>query len=150
MIRLFRATWLPTLFTFCMWVATLITWGTMWSLVFIVATLLGMADVRARVRDYVTAKAQLGCCRIRGPIWTPSYYYVVDHKKVRAFLYRYRTSRCQRNAASCAAYDVGLGNLGREYFYELGYRWYHVLPDGTFSKKCPYFRITFYRNLLGL
>lgn len=33
------------------------------------------------------------------------------------------------------------------YRNRLGYRWYHILPDGTFSRNSPFFRLKFWRNL---
>lgn len=41
-------------------------------------------------------------------------------------------SRCQRDAALRAARDAGYGIQAEKYYRELGYRWYHVLPDAAY------------------
>ncbi|MDP2847575.1 MAG: hypothetical protein Q8O35_05210 [Humidesulfovibrio sp.] len=41
------------------------------------------------------------------------------------------TSRCQRDAALAAARELGHLPCARAHFHALGYRWYHLLPDGT-------------------
>ena len=38
-------------------------------------------------------------------------------------------SRCQRDAALYAARETGHLDRARAYFHDLGYRWYHILPD---------------------
>ena len=56
-----------------------------------------------------------------------------------------RSSQCQRNA--CIAAEPA----AKQYYYDLGYRWYHFLPDGTFTiKNNPYLSIKFYKELLGI
>ncbi len=39
------------------------------------------------------------------------------------------SSRCQRDAALCAAARVGCAEQARRYYRSLGYRWRHILPD---------------------
>ncbi len=46
-------------------------------------------------------------------------------------------SNCQRLAAVVAARQIGVEAEARRYYYSLGYRWYHVLPD--FVKANPLF-----------
>jgi hypothetical protein len=38
-------------------------------------------------------------------------------------------SNCQRLAAVIAARQIGVERETRRFYYDLGYRWYHVLPD---------------------
>lgn len=52
----------------------------------------------------------------------------------------FRSSYCRRWAARQAGMD-------NEIFYQLGYRWWHILPDGF--PQC-FFKLGFWRNLLGL
>lgn len=59
-----------------------------------------------------------------------------------------RTSACQRYAAIAASPSM---RIASEYYRSLGYRWYHLLPDGTFKiKSNPYLKIVFYKRLLGI
>ncbi|MBI9035314.1 MAG: hypothetical protein JEZ03_12660 [Bacteroidales bacterium] len=55
-------------------------------------------------------------------------------------------SRCQRDAALLAASELGYKDKLRGYFYQQGYRWYHVLPDFVFDYPkfilSPYFWMT--------
>ena len=61
---------------------------------------------------------------------------------------RLRHSRCQRNAIIAASKHPA---SFRAYYRTLGYRWYHILPDGTFSiKNNCYLKPKFYKKLLGL
>lgn len=49
-------------------------------------------------------------------------------------------SRCQRDAALAAAYELGLAEVCKKHFYEKGYRWFHVFPDFVFAR--PQFLLT--------
>ncbi|MFC2123753.1 hypothetical protein ACFLU5_02990 [Bacteroidota bacterium] len=49
-------------------------------------------------------------------------------------------SRCQREAAYIAALDVGCTDQVARFYYQKGYRWYHLIPDFVF--KCPRYLIT--------
>jgi hypothetical protein len=40
-----------------------------------------------------------------------------------------RSSRCQRDAAIMAATETGCREKACMYYKQLGYRWYHILPD---------------------
>ena len=42
-------------------------------------------------------------------------------------------SRCQRDAARAAAYELGYGRQCREFYHSLGYRWYHLTPNFLLS-----------------
>jgi hypothetical protein len=62
-----------------------------------------------------------------------------DYKRVKDLLYKhgfrelfmkpYSRSRCQRNAISEAALQLGILPLINSYFYQAGYRWYHIIPS---------------------
>ncbi|WP_319468319.1 hypothetical protein [uncultured Pseudodesulfovibrio sp.] len=54
-------------------------------------------------------------------------------------------SRCQRDAAIFAADEVGYGDVARCYFVELGYRWYHILPDLVVRNPFAFLRPSFLR-----
>jgi len=41
-------------------------------------------------------------------------------------------SRCQRDAIAVAARDLGFLAELKDYYYQQGYRWYHILPDFLF------------------
>lgn len=55
-------------------------------------------------------------------------------------------SRCQRDAASLAATEIGHGRRARSYFRALGYRWYHLLPDKVADNPLVFFRPRFLRT----
>jgi hypothetical protein len=42
-------------------------------------------------------------------------------------------SRCQRDAARAAAYELGYGRPCCEFYRSLGYRWYHLMPNFIFN-----------------
>jgi len=76
-----------------------------------------------------------------------------EYRRIKAMLLKFgyserifeplASSRCQRDAALFAADETGHGVSARAYFYLLGYRWYHVLPDkvvrNPFVFLCPDF-----------
>ena len=39
-------------------------------------------------------------------------------------------SRCQRDAALCAAAETGFRDAAARHYRQRGYRWHHLLPDG--------------------
>lgn len=43
-----------------------------------------------------------------------------------------------------------LGPSTARYYKSMGYRWYHIFPDGTFSGRSPFLNLTFWRKLFGL
>ena len=59
---------------------------------------------------------------------------------------RHRRSACQRYACKAAARQKGLTYKGT--FKTMGYKWYHVFPDGTFSRDCPFLKLAFYKVLV--
>jgi hypothetical protein len=59
----------------------------------------------------------------------------------------FRHSWCQRTVAYFALHKFGRGRDALVYFHARGYRWWHFLPDGTFSLGCPYLCTSFYKAL---
>jgi hypothetical protein len=96
-------------------------------------------DVRARWRDY----------RRLVPLfrWREDPDTFNDADAVR-LLRRHRHSWCQRTAAIAAWRGAGNGEFAAWFYRHLGYRWWHVLPDGTFSRRSPYLNPAFYRALI--
>lgn len=121
MPRVLIAIWLPTTFTTICCILGLYHWF------FFLPAIVGAADIRSRYHDYRRLKS----------FGYQSYDYVPLAKIAKL----YRSSACQRNAAIAAIPHM------RELFEALGYRWWHVLPDGTFSRKSPYLDYRFYKSL---
>lgn len=55
-------------------------------------------------------------------------------------------SRCQRDAALLAASKAGCRAQARRVFRDLGYRWYHILPDVIVSNPLYFFHPRFLRS----
>lgn len=72
-------------------------------------------DARSRYQNYLQVKDQL-------------HHFGYHERILRPVL----TSRCQRDAAEVAAEELGYGTECRAFFYDAGYRWYHLLPDVLF------------------
>lgn len=56
------------------------------------------------------------------------------------------TSRCQRDAALAAARETGHLNKVRAHFQDLGYCWYHLLPDRCTDNPLRFFDLEFLRT----
>ena len=95
------------------------------SILFYFPALLGALDMRARYVEYRRYKWNV----------TPT------------ILRMLRRSACQRYAAIAASDNMGESIAA---YREMGYRWWNVLPDGTFSRNNIYLRKKFYLNLLGI
>lgn len=89
-------------------------------------TLLCLADGFCRHREYLRIKDILAR---RG-----------FHPRVLAPV---AASRCQRDAALAAARELGHLPLARAHFRALGYRWWHLLPDGTADNPLRFFEPAF-------
>jgi hypothetical protein len=55
-------------------------------------------------------------------------------------------SSCQRAAAMLAGNELGIENKISSYFFNRGYRWYHIIPDFVFSNPLLFFTIYFWRS----
>lgn len=53
------------------------------------------------------------------------YNYGYDNRLVKPFIF----SKCQRDAVLVASSDLLYQNKVKEYFYNKGYRWFHIFPD---------------------
>ncbi len=81
------------------------------------------------------------CFLVSLPIFTQldawSRYQYYKQLKDQLYIYGYKNrilrpalkSRCQRDAATAAAAELGLNDVCKQFFKSRGYRWYHVLPD---------------------
>lgn len=120
-MRTLIAIWLPTTFsTMCIVLAIL------FSPLFLIPALFGIADARSRYMDFKYL----------------SQYKHAHPAIVSKTIQRFKHSACQRYAAIAA-----IGPLAMSQFRRHGYRWWHLLPDGTFSRKSPYLKLSFYRQL---
>ena len=55
-------------------------------------------------------------------------------------------SSCQREAAMLAGFELGYDQLIKNYFYKLGYRWYHIIPDFVFDNPLFFFTPLFWKT----
>jgi len=79
-----------------------------------------------------------------------------EFKRLRRLLMRYgfrpgvfrlvSASRCQRDAALLAARETGCRAQAVRVFRELGYRWYHILPDVIVANPLHFFHPRFLRS----
>ena len=86
-------------------------------------TLLFIFDTHGRYRDYVKIK-------------TNKRFNIQKAMK-------YRRSWCQRTLYSTIFPDA------KRIYKSLGYRWYHLLPDGFLTFHSPLLKINFYRQLIS-
>ncbi|MCX6303763.1 MAG: hypothetical protein NT040_02235 [Bacteroidetes bacterium] len=61
----------------------------------------------------------------------------------------YARSKCQRDAVMEAASQLGLRSAANKHFYNLGYRWYHIVPSVLIENpllllSTGYWRTTFF------
>lgn len=100
-----------------------------WGLCWLVVAFFAMADGVSRHREYKRIKAMFR-----------KYGY---KERILAPLAR---SRCQRDAALHAARETGYHSQASAYFRELGYRWYHILPDMVVRNPLLFASPTFIRT----
>jgi len=93
---------------------------------------LALLDARARWTDY---------------LWLIGALHRFDRARYRRLIAPFRHSWCQRTVAYFALRKFGRGRDAIGYFHTLGYRWWHFLPDNTFSLGCPFLRSSFYKAL---
>jgi len=74
-------------------------------------------DARSRYQNYKQIKDQI-------------FIYGFDTRILKLVL----KSKCQRDAATVSASELGLKKECIKYFKSIGYKWYHLLPDFIFSK----------------
>ncbi|RUT88031.1 MULTISPECIES: hypothetical protein [unclassified Mesorhizobium] len=107
------------------------------------AGLVFMTDVGARYAEFRKARAKIAEFEGSPALGTVFYQLGTYHKR----------SWCQRTALRWAATDV-LGPRGGMivtlWYKALGYRWWHVLPDGTFSRQSPFLKAGFWSSVVGV
>lgn len=59
-------------------------------------------------------------------------------------LHYLRRSFCSRQVGIALC-----GDFARKFYRSQGYRWYHILPDETFTKRSPFFRLEFWRQVIN-
>lgn len=55
-------------------------------------------------------------------------------------------SSCQREAAILAGDELGIGEEVRSYFFQEGYKWYHIIPDFVLKNPIFFFTKFFWRT----
>lgn len=88
-------------------------------------------DVRGRYQNYKQVKEKL-------------YKFGYDERIVRLYMH----SNCQRDAVRVAGYDLGYHKVINKYFYDKGYRWYHILPDAFINNPMILFSKEFWIKIL--
>lgn len=92
-------------------------------------------DAWARLREFDTARSLMQ-----------------DGLAVGQLMRKHRHSWCQREMMKAAAAShMKAGDSLVSFLYRAqGYRWYHIFPDGTFSRDCPFLKRNFWQSLFGL
>lgn len=67
-----------------------------------------------------------------------------DTRLIKPFMH----SRCQRDAVIVAATDINIKKEVKDYYYNMGYRWYHILPDTFLNKPLILFKKEFWTRIL--
>lgn len=121
---IFRALWLPSGLSILMGSLALFFAGSFLSVFPLVAFVVFCFDTRGRYQDYK---------------WLRSLEY---RRRVVLFGLFMRTA-CGREVMKAVEPD------SRYAYHDHGYRWYHLLPDGTFTKKSPLLTETFWRGFFS-
>jgi len=72
------------------------------------------------------------------------YNYGYDDRLLRPFI----NSKCQRDAILVASSDLNCRDKAKEHFYNMGYRWYHILPDVFVKNPLVIFNKEFWLGIL--
>lgn len=125
-MKLLRALYFPT----CLLLMSLIIMIVGCYLMSLPVTLIGVAagtifylDVTGRYLDY-------------------KYVSRLRHKDACLVAFSARRSFCSRQVMIAV-----LGPSIALYYYNFGYRWYHIFPDGTFSGRSPFLNLNFWRKI---
>ncbi len=113
---------------------------------FVVLAVIGFAiligDCLGRSRDYLNARRRFDVAR--------------DEIEVYEVVRRFRRAWCARVACEAAwkragVNEAGKSELGARYvratYHMLGYRYWHIFPDGTFTKNSPFLKLAFWIHL---
>lgn len=109
------------IFSFLAWIFIFICFFNM--------SILAELDAYSRFQNYKQIKDQI-------------YFNGCQHRLVKPL----SKSSCQRSAVILAGNELGCGNEVRTYFYNSGYRWYHIIPDFVFSNPLLFFTAFFWRT----
>lgn len=96
---------------------------------FVAAPIYPQCDARSRFQNYKQIKDHL-------------YLYGFQSRIVKPFSF----SRCQRDAVLVAAEELGMEKDCKQYFIDLGYRWYHILPSFLIKRPTYLFHKAFWLN----
>ncbi|ESX98723.1 MULTISPECIES: hypothetical protein [unclassified Mesorhizobium] len=102
-----------------------------------------MSDVGARYAEFRKARAKIAEFEGSPALGTVFYQLGTFHKR----------SWCQRTALYWAATDVlgpNGGMIVKLWYKALGYKWWHLTPDGTFSRQSPFLKLGFWSSLVGV
>lgn len=129
---MYKAVFLPLSFAalcFITGILVAITFHPLLLTIFIIGSVIFLADARGRYRDW---------------LYLSIYWKENPSRKQRELKFKYygRTA-CGRQVV-IAVYPY----LGKQYYKERGYRWYHLLPDNSFSRSSPFFQKQFWINLI--
>jgi len=89
----------------------LVSWNTLFTLFFFSLAITTQLDAYSRYQNYKQIKDLIHMNGFRGLIIKP-----------------FSGSRCQRDAVREMAHQLKIKKLVKQYFYHLGYRWYHIIP----------------------
>jgi hypothetical protein len=95
----------------------LVSWNTLFTMFFFSLAITTQLDAYSRYQNYKQVKDLIHKNGFRGMIIKP-----------------FSGSRCQRDAVREMAHQLKIKNLVRQYFYHLGYRWYHIIPTTLIRK----------------
>ena len=96
---------------------TIISWDTLFTLFFFSLSITTQLDAYSRYQNYKQVKDLIHKNGFRGMIIKP-----------------FSGSRCQRDAVREMANQLKIKKMVRQYFYHLGYRWYHIIPTALWRK----------------
>lgn len=91
------------------------------SLIFFIGSLIFCLDAFNRCQEFKTLRE------------------VYNPRRKMLFWYMFRTSKCSRMVMT------SIDPESKKYYYQLGYRWYHILPDEFFQNSI---KIQFWKNIL--
>lgn len=139
------AIWPPlALIAFASTVGLVSAWFGIKSLAFLaivgIAILIG--DTFGRSKDYLNARRRF--INARNDAETLE----VVRRFRRAWCARVACNAAWKRVQNQADYDQKLtGNYVNDVYYELGYRRWHIFPDGTFTKHSPFLKLAFWIHL---
>lgn len=126
LVRFIKALWPPIILTLLSASLVSIAPG-YWKVIPVILTVIMVIDIYGRGKCYLRLYSKP---------------HVAYNTKIWDY---YGTSFCGRNVIkSVCIYDV------KEYYYKKGYRWYHLFPDGTFTKRMTLFRLSFWKSIADI